>query len=191
MTCIVGYEHKGSIYIGGDSAISNDNLISTLSTSEKVFILEDMIFGFCGSMRVAQVIKYCLNLPLRKEDCKNDMVYLVKDVIDAVRKILKDKATMSVDDHVETVPDSSFLLGYNKKLYVVDTDMQVSRCDDGYAAVGSGDGLALGALFATKHLDMPPEDRLKLSLEAATHHSIHVRPKFHIMKLPNKRKIAQ
>jgi ATP-dependent protease HslVU (ClpYQ) peptidase subunit len=189
MTCIVGLENKGTIYIGSDSAISDENAIGSLATNEKSFILNDeFILGCCGSIRTTQVLHYGFKPPIKKND-SNDMGYLVIDFVDSLREILKDKATIYSENSTETLIETGLLLGFNACLYTIDTDMQVSRCDDGYAAMGSGDMLALGALYATKHLGLKPEERIKTALEAATHHSCHVRPKFHILKLPRKSKI--
>lgn len=184
MTCIVGIENKGVVYIGADSAISDDNAIMTFSGAEKVFLLNNtFLIGACGSVRMTQILKYALKVPAKKSLDVDDMSYLVIDFIDAVRKILKDKASLDKSEIVESLPDSSFLLGYNKKLYVVDEDLQVSRCDDGYASVGSGDAVALGSLYTSKGSELSPEDRINTALHAAAHHTIHVRPKFHILTL--------
>jgi ATP-dependent protease HslVU (ClpYQ) peptidase subunit len=190
MTCIVAIEHKGSVYIGGDSAYSGDNMISSTAANEKIFILDNVIIGVCGSMRTMQVIHHGLKIPVRKEE-QTDMTYLTIDFVDALRKLLKDKATISSDDNCDSLPDTGFLLGYNKKLFEVDTDMQIVRPIDSYAAMGSGGEVALGSLFTTKNnTDMSPEERITIALEAAAHHTCHVRPKFHILRLANKRKIT-
>jgi ATP-dependent protease HslVU (ClpYQ) peptidase subunit len=190
MTCIAALEHKGSVYIGGDSAYSDDNMIASTAINEKVFILDNVIIGVCGSMRTMQVMHYGLKVPVRKEE-QTDMSYLTIDFVDSLRKLLKDKATISSDENCDSLPDTGFLLGYNKKLFEVDTDMQVVRPIDGYAAMGSGAQVALGSFFTTKNnVDMTPEEKITLALEAATHHTCHVRPKFHILRLTNKRRIT-
>ena len=190
MTCICAIEHKGSVYIGGDSAYSDDNMISTTAFNEKVFIIENMIIGVCGSLRTMQVIKHGLKLPLKKDPAQTDMSYLVIDFVDSLRKLLKDKASLATDDNCESLPDTGFLLGDGKKIFEVDTDMQVVRPVDGYAAMGSGAQVALGSLYTTKHnQDLTPEEKITIALESASHHTCHVRPKFHILRLSNKRKI--
>jgi len=188
MTCIAAIEHKGSVYIGGDSAYSGENLVASTSFNEKVFIVDNMIIGVCGSIRTTQVMHYGLKLPSKKDE-QTDMSYLTMDFVDSLRALLKDKATISTDENCDSLSDTGFLLGYNKKLFEVDTDMQIVRPIDGYAAMGSGGELALGSMFTTKNLDMTPEERITIALEAATHHTCHVRPKFHILRLTNKRKV--
>ena len=51
MTCIVGLKKDYKIYIGGDTLGSN--LYSkTVRMDDKVFIKDDMIFGFTSSYRM-------------------------------------------------------------------------------------------------------------------------------------------
>lgn len=51
----------------------------------------------------------------------------------------------------------------------------------GYAAVGCGQELALGALFATEQTSLRPQERLEVALEAAERFSAGVRAPFAYM----------
>ena len=150
---------------------------------EKVFVTVDKDFamGFCGSFRIGQLLRYALVTPDQGEK-KDDMTYMVVDFIDAVRAMQKDKGSMKKENELEE-HDAAFIVGYKGKLYVVETDYQVGRPIENYAAVGCGAQIALGALFATKHAQMKPEDRIGLALAAAVEYSAGVRPPFHIVKL--------
>jgi ATP-dependent protease HslVU (ClpYQ) peptidase subunit len=184
MTCIVGLEHEGSVYVGGDSAaITDGTLAITCRADEKVFIddAQDFIMGFCGSYRIGQLLRYAFvapDQPMRKDD----MAYMVTDFIDAVRAMQKDKGSMKKENELEE-HDAAFMVGYNGRLYVVESDFQVGRPGEGYAALGCGGEIALGAMYATRGSKMKPEDRIKLALEAASEYSAGVRPPFHILKL--------
>ncbi|KAB2588180.1 hypothetical protein F5983_33655 [Streptomyces arboris] len=57
---------------------------------------------------------------------------------------------------------------------------------DGYAAVGCGDELALGALHATTHLGLAPRARLTAALAAADHHSAGVTGPYTYVSTPKK-----
>lgn len=184
MTCIVGLEHEGVVYIGGDSAGINSYSLGICGRAdEKVFLTEteDMVMGFCGSFRIGQLLRYALTLPQQKVG-QDDMAYLVTDFIDAVRTMQKDKGSLRKENELEE-HDSEFIVGFNGKLYVVEGDFQVGRPIENFASVGCGADIALGAMFATKNLNMAPEDRISLALQAATEYSAGVRPPFHIVKL--------
>jgi len=184
MTCIIGLEHEGTIYVGGDSAgVEESSLGICTRADEKVFLTdsEEMIVGFSGSFRIGQLLRYALTIPAQKVN-QEDMAYLVTDFIDAVRTMQKDKGSMKKENELEE-HSSAFLIGFNKKLYVVEQDFQVGRPLDNFAAVGCGADIALGAMYATKNLNMDPEERIKLALEASVEFNAGVRGPFVVLKL--------
>ncbi len=60
----------------------------------------------------------------------------------------------------------------------MESDYQIEEAVAGYNAVGSGDDIALGALFATRNGGMGPVERLELALQAASYHNSDTRPPF-------------
>lgn len=184
MTCIVALEHEGLVYVGGDSAgIESSSLAICSRADEKVFTTEggDFIMGFSGSFRIGQLLRYAL-VPPEQSTKKDDMAYMVTDFIDAVRAMQKDKGSMKKENELEE-HDSGFIVGYKGKLYVVESDFQVGRPTEDYAAVGCGAQIALGALYATRKARLKPEERITLALQAATEYSAGVRPPYVIQKL--------
>ena len=61
MTCIVGVKDKDNIYLGADSAINDINLIHTM-VDTKVWKKGQFIFGYAGTLRVGQLIKYKMKI---------------------------------------------------------------------------------------------------------------------------------
>lgn len=183
MTCIVGLVENGTIYIGGDSAGVDETFSICTRADEKVFVneTEDMIVGFSGSFRIGQLLRYAFVAPPQKVG-QDDMAYLVTDFIDALRTMQKDKGSMKKENELEE-HSASFLFGFNKKLYVVESDFQVAQPLENYVACGCGADIALGAMYATKHLKMKPKVRLELALNAAAEYSAGVRGPFVIKKL--------
>jgi ATP-dependent protease HslVU (ClpYQ) peptidase subunit len=184
MTCIVGLEHEGVVYVGGDSAgVDVGSLAICGRADEKVFLTdsEEFIMGFCGSFRIGQLLRYAL-IPPDQPSKKDDMGYMVTDFIDAVRTMQKEKGSMQKENELEE-HDAAFLVGYKGKLYVIESDFQVGRPIENYAAVGCGAQIALGAMYATRESTMTPEERITLALQAAVEYSAGVRPPFHILKL--------
>jgi len=184
MTCIVGLEHEGSVYIAGDSAGVDSNDLSIVSRAdEKVFLTDasDFVMGFCGSFRVGQLLRYALTTPEQSAK-KDDMAYMVTDFIDAVRTMQKDKGSLKKENELEE-HDGGFLVGYKGKLYIIESDFQVGRPHGNYAAMGCGAQIALGALYATRNSKMKPEERVMLAMSAAAEYSAGVRAPFNIVKL--------
>ena len=162
MTCIVGLEHNGEVYLGGDSAGIAGYALS-IRSDEKVFKNGKFIMGFTTSFRMGQLLRYSFTPPAQKDS--DDFKYLVTDFVDAVRVTYKEKGygkNVSGEEQGGT-----FLFGYNKKLYSVQSDFQIAKSSRGFDAVGCGADVALGSLYSTKHIKKPVE-RLKLALEAAS-----------------------
>ena len=181
MTCIVGIEHKGKVYIAGDSAGVSGYSIS-VRDDRKVHVIDDFAFGFTSSFRMGQLLAYDFTPPKHPKK-KSDMHYLVSDFVKALRVLYKKGGFLSKEHEQET--GGTFLLGYHGKLYTVDSDFQVARTVDGYDACGCGCDLALGALYTlTRQLPtLKPEGVLKSALEASAYHSAGVVAPFHIVSV--------
>lgn len=174
MTCIVGLSYKGTVYMGGDSAgVDTSDLSINIRSDEKVFLNGPFIMGFTTSFRMGQLLRYKLTPPKQSIN-QNDMAYLVTDFIDAVRECFTDNGFGTESE------GGTFLVGYNGKLYTIDSDFQVGLSKAGIHAVGSGANIALGAMYVSKG---KPEARITKALEAAAAYNAGVAPPFHILKL--------
>lgn len=176
MTCIVGLEHGGRVYIGGDSAgVSGYDV--TVRSDEKVFENGNFIMGFTDSFRMGQILRYSFEPP-DHDPRISEMKYLVTSFMDEIRNEYRDKGFMQKENEAES--GGVFLLGYNGSLYYIDSDFQVGKSADGYMAIGCGDSYALGSMHSTQNLK-DPEKRIRLALEAAAHHNSGVRAPFMIV----------
>lgn len=173
MTCIVGIEHEGVVYLGGDSA-GVAGYQTHRRQDEKVFVNDGVVMGFTTSFRMGQLLRYAFTPP-EQSSKKDDMAYLVTDFIDAVRSTFETKGFLAKEDERES--GGTFMLGYHGKLYVVYGDFQVGRTHEGYAACGCGEDLALGSLHSTRG-NPDPVWRLRTALEAAEHFSAGVSAPF-------------
>lgn len=176
MTCIVGLVDKGSVYIGGDSA-GVDGWSLTVRADEKVFIRGPFLMGFTTSFRMGQLLRYKLEVPERQGTDVAE--FMATAFIDAVRDCLKAGGWATTKDGHET--GGGFLVGYRGRLFLICEDFQVGEASDGYDAVGSGEQIARGALFATNGKD--PVKRVDLALRAAEAHNAGVRGPFTVMTL--------
>jgi len=187
MTCIVGIEEDGNVYIGGDSLGSNADWHKTVRADEKVFRRvqpdtdEPYIFGFTTSFRMGQLLRYSLSIPARHT--KVDIFeYLATDFIDACRTTWKDGGFGKIENGEEI--GGTFLLGYQGKLYTIQCDNQISRSVLTFAACGCGEYYALGCLYGLSSIGtLAPKERITKALEAATMHSAGVGSPYHIVSL--------
>lgn len=177
MTCIVGIEKAGQVWIGGDSA-GLSGLDKKIREDSKVFKLkDDVLFGFTTSFRMGQLLHFSLEIP--RQTVKDDYRYLCTDFINAVRNCLEKGGFAQIKENRET--GGTFLLGYKGKLYSVDSDFQVGRVIVGFDACGCGENYALGSLYTTKDLKFSPKENLLKALEAAAQFSAGVAPPFKII----------
>ena len=175
MTCIVGLVHEGVVYIGGDSA-GVDGMSLTVRADEKVFQNGEFLMGFTTSFRMGQLLRYSLKPPCRHPDGEINQ-YMVVDFINAVRECLKAGGWASKME--ETERGGTFLVGYSGHLFTVDSDYQVGIPEDGFAAVGSGQDIARGSLFATQGQEH--RSRVLTALRSAERFNAGVRGPFHIL----------
>lgn len=175
MTCVVGLEHEGKVWIGADSAaVSSERIRSRVDP--KAFRVGPYVFGFTTSFRMGDVLRYSFAPPApptRRLDR-----FLATEFIDAVRAAFKQAGIASTNAGVESC--GAFLVGVRGRLFTVESDYQVGVEHAGYHAVGSGDQPALGALYATTGWD-DPRARVRTALEAAERFTSDVRRPWRIL----------
>ena len=185
MTCIVGIEHETGVYIGGDSAgIAGWEL--TVRADPKVFRVGEFVYGIAGSFRMGNLLRYAFLPPPPPKKRKHLDAYMVTAFVDTLRAVVEAGGTREKKNEVESLHNSSFLVAVRGRLFEIDSDFQVGRPASGYAAIGCGSSVALGALHALvvgvglTH----PTDCVAAALRAAEAHNIGVRGPFIIEHLP-------
>jgi len=176
MTVIVGLEHKGCVYIGGDSA-GVAGMQMNIREDKKVFETGEYIIGCTTSFRMIDLLKYKLHVN-KQEDYVDDIRFMATTFIDSVIECFAQNGFGKRSDN-DGYEGGSFLVGYRGKLYSIADDFQVGISAHKYNAVGCGAEIAKGAMFACKIAD--PVKRINVALEAASTFSAGVRPPFHVV----------
>lgn len=178
MTCIAGLVHEGAVYIGGDSCgLGGTRMVIRKDT--KVFERGGMVFGFTSSFRMGQLLAHSLNVPEQRSSQSVEQ-FMATDFINTIRDCLKAGGFSATKEGVET--GGTFLVGYRGRLFEIEDDYQVGERHCGFAAVGCGSDIALGALSVLPE-KMPPRERVVKALEAAEMHSAGVRRPFNVVVL--------
>lgn len=173
MTAVVGLVHRGRVHLGADSAAVSGWAL-TVRADEKVFTSGPYVLGFTSSFRMGQLLRYSLTPP---EPPATDLPrFMTTGFVDAVRTCLKEGGYAGKTSEQEFA--GTFLVGVHGHLFQVESDYQVGEAADGYAAVGCGRDIGLGALYATARTEMPVKRRLRIALEAAERFSAGVRGPF-------------
>lgn len=183
MTTIVGIEHEGNVWIGGDSAVMLGDTELNTQVGGKVFRLGDVIFGVAGWTRTSAMLRYDLRLPERRFDQpgQTDIGWLNTDFTRAVHECLERNGW---DPQGGSRPqrrssDNTIMVGYRGKLYVLRDNFEVSRYPDHFYAIGVGGEIAIGYLAATK--ERGPRDRILGALATAARYSVGTRDPFTIL----------
>lgn len=176
MTCIAALATPtGDIIIGGDSAGIDDRLDLGIHAETKVWRTGPVLFGSCGSFRVAQLIRHKLTLPAPDPDV-DPWAYLVGPLVDAMREALEVGGALATweEDTTEGIY-GGFVIGYAGRVFELYEDFGIGELVHGYGAVGCGAPMAVGSLATTEHLRTNPQRRIELALAAAERHSGGVR----------------
>ena len=104
------------------------------------------------------------------------MEFMVTKFIDSVMKCFKDNGYSHIKENEES--GGVFLVGYDKRLFRIDSDFQVGESYTEYEAIGCGYHLAMGALYALSGYDITPHDKINTALSAADKFSSGVSPPF-------------
>lgn len=179
MTCIAGIEtDDGRVFIGGDSAgVSGYDL--SIQAEPKVFQVGKFLIGYTSSFRMGQILQY--NLSVKSQEQESDFAYMVSVFVEAVRETLKQHGYSRIDNNQEE--GGVFLVGYNGKLYEIQSDFSVLRNVTGFDAVGCGQSYALATLWELTGGHDNPEHAIAEALKCAEHFSCGVRGPFIVKEL--------
>lgn len=173
MTCIVGLVDQGRVWVGGDSAgVAGYDL--TVRADRKVFRNGPYVMGFTDSFRMGQLLRHGFEPPVPPDVPAALEAFMATAFIDAVRDRLKTGGWARKDNERES--GGCFLVGVCGRLFKVDSDFQVGESADGWMAVGVGDQVAHGVLYASA--GRPAMDRVVVALAAAERCSAGVRRPF-------------
>lgn len=178
MTAIAAITDGKKVWIGGDSAATNNFHGSECRKDSKVFALGDFLIGCCNSFRVAQVIEYIFQPPAQMVG-EEGLAYMIRQFIPELRHCLHETGAC---DERATDFEGSAIVCWNGEIYTVESDFHVGRSSVGYQSIGSGYQLALGSLYSTEGVGISNRDRLVRALAAAEAFCATVRGPFTIIE---------
>ena len=185
MTCIVGWTNGKNVWMGCDSAGVGGGYDLSIRSDKKIFIRDEMIYGFTSSFRMGQILRSCFSRP-EQSSKKDDYDYLCSDYIDALIDCMKKKGFAKIDDGV--VEGGTFLLGYKGNLYIIESDFQVGKVYLPFNSIGCGSKYALGYMWSYRDFNQTftkdsVEGILDSALLCSEQLSAGVRGPFHFLKL--------
>ena len=156
MTCIVAIKDGRTIIMSGDSAATDENRIS-IQKVPKTFKLcvpggpnvvpdngghnTEMLVGFAGCFRGAQLMKHSLKVPAWTMGSHED--YLVRHFLPEVIKVFQAHGLGTKEDPLGLL---LLLVGLDGRLFEIEGNGQVLENMSGYASIGTGAEVALASM---------------------------------------------
>lgn len=181
MTCIAAVAKDGKVYIGGDSAMTDEGagIVSRMHLP-KVFIKGEYIVGYAGSARFGKLMQHVFtypDVPARIKTSEQLDAFLNGIVVTSFRKQAQE---LSLEK--EEKEDFQVLVGLRGHLFEFDGDWAMFELSKNYNAVGSGAGVALGSLYTTETWK-DPNKRIRVALEASSLYTPFVGEPFDILSI--------
>lgn len=183
MTCIIGLEHDGKVYMGGDSA-SNGGWETRVHVHSKVWRTQYLLIGISGSHRAGQVVRLNLERHLPEGQTPspaNAYRFALEYVVPAFQAVMKECNLTEKAEREENFPSGGFLIGCAGHLYTLWSNFALTEFAEGYTAIGQGEPYALGAMAALS--DLPPKKRIKRALKIAGQFCNGVCGPYYVMEL--------
>ena len=176
MTCILGYSNTGidtttglptnmdqnpllkSVLLKADSRVSYADYGFMLK-QPKIFIRDDIMFGYAGVLKDAQLFQHTYYELVRPDDV-SDIAYIhnvLNEIIPAsMQSKLQGASSRRMNDDGDIIPTSNLnlLVGYRGNLYHVDSFLCVTLLAEPFQATGSGQPTALGAYALARRLGL-------------------------------------
>lgn len=190
MTCIIGIEREGTVWLGADSLGVAGHCKATRKDRKVVPITNPaegwhMAAGVCGSYRLRDVLRWELSLEAPRVGSSIER-WVRRDFISALRTATRDGGCLTLKDSVEVLPGNFLVATHSSdaggQLYMVDYDLQVGNVEPWGHSVGSGCDVAHGVLYSHRAAE-DPERVLLEALRAAEALITSVRGPFLLYKL--------
>lgn len=174
MTCIAVLKQDNIVYMAGERAVSNTDIVHHLSTP-KVWKWGEYMFGFAGHMSGLTV--YHSFMPPQPKNLKG------KNLDEFMHTTFLEYATEFYNEHGIKTDDLDMLIAVGDRIYEHSTDnLSLYTYATPYNSIGSGSAYAMGSLFSTADSSLSGEERIKLALKAAVKYSPSCEGKIDVIK---------
>lgn len=174
MSCVVAIRDKNDkIFMGSDSlAISEGTGDKRFLKAPKIFMNGKYLIGFVGSLRLGQVI-----MP----DYMNANFKKISDLLEMIREQAHVFGCL-INENGEEYCGTSFIIGYEGRLFAIDNYFQLTEYEENFHAVGAGAPYSLGSLYVSSKTDLTPDNRIRMAIDCASYFCSSVGGKIHIIE---------
>jgi len=170
MTVCIGIAEQGRVHMGADSVVAG-GYVTFRRSMPKIFQNGAFLIGVAGTARVAELMRYT-ELPIPTGDIDRFMSTVFAEY---VRELMRVSGHLSKENEVESI-DSKMIIGVHGTLWISDELFSFSRPEPAEYAIGAGDEIAMGALYATR--GQKPMKRISTALRAAGEYGTGIGPPY-------------
>lgn len=173
MTCVVGIEHGGAVWLAGDSAVVGGSSISRCREPKVRRIRRGLVMGIAGGGRETDLAMGWR--PPRGPGRVDPYRWIVDEAVPWLHQ------TLARDGYSGRKAELELLIGIGGRLFSLEEGGGCWSPADRMAAIGDeiATALALGSLSETER--RPPEFRLRRALRASCRWSTAARPPWTIV----------
>jgi ATP-dependent protease HslVU (ClpYQ) peptidase subunit len=188
MTCIVALIDNGKVYMGADSAASEDKTgLIVQRTDPKVFKVGQYGIAFTDSFRMGQILQYAWKPPVYTPTKNNSSLdkFMRTKFVDSVKEAFRENGYGNFGPGTDEGDEGGvFLISVvgTGRIFTMESDFHIGECDVPYMAEGSGQHIALGSLFTSGNIKTPRK-RVRTALEASAKFIMSVRGPFTIIEI--------
>ncbi len=179
MTAIAAIAHRGHVYVGGDSAVTDDSGDLAILREPKVwFAAPGLIVGHAGDGAAAEALRWSVNWTAPRANAQLD------------NWAHRDLARM-LAPALDCCHDDSIIVAARGTIWVIDITspgedkpgrLQFNTPAEPFAAVGSGGPAARAALASLRGSKMAPRAKVLRALEIAEAQRSDVRRPFLVLE---------
>ena len=188
MTCIVALSVGNKVYLGGDSAASDEKSGLVLQvTDPKVFKVGQFGIGFIDSFRMGQILQYNWTPPkyTPTKGNKNLDKFMRTKFVESIKEVYQEHGYGKFGQNTEDGDEGGIIIiavQNTGRIFTMDVDYHVSELSTSYYAEGSGQQVALGSLASTSAIKTPRK-RVRMALESSAKFIMSVKPPFTIIEV--------
>lgn len=167
MTCVVAITDGTTVWMGADSAGTNDVGEVFIKANPKVWRAGECVLGTCGDARMSQALQYYFEPPpVQGDDVFRHMIGIF---VEKLREALRQGGALLRKTEVDEI-DGHILVGLRGHIFTVGSHFGITETIEPYGAIGTGAPEARGALWGIRAHNSPVAefDTDKLLLAALT-----------------------
>lgn len=172
MSIVIAIRCNNKIYLGADTQATKGQIKERTSKIWKVEHLKNSAFGWTGSLRNSQLVKYAPGIITEFEEFNGiDTRFVVLNLFDRVYELFRLHGIVPKEDKEPRELNDEFIFACKDNAWVISYDGSVTEIDD-YLCIGSGSDVALGVLETNKGDD--PKTRIEKAIKASSDKTLYV-----------------